>query len=204
MPMLPDTCVSDVNDGENTCKFISAPTSKPCSWNASYRADNPEFGLSGHQKCMTFKNKCAVVASSAHLLESFRGAEIDSHDVVIRMNGAPDGNGKFAYLAKDVGARTDVRFLNQFALLPPEELSMEKCIFLHESDIDKTCGKQCSHQVKCEWDKCSAMNMKCRGSDQKKKIEWGKHHVFIDNVHGEMANILRKKDGGWRTAGLVG
>ena len=35
----PDTCVQDVGDGNNTCKFIRLPTSTACAWAKSYRAD---------------------------------------------------------------------------------------------------------------------------------------------------------------------
>merc|ERR1711920_55162 len=102
----------------------STATSKACSWKASYKADSLE---SGDRNCMSFKQTCAVVGSSAHLLKQSKGNDIDHHDIVIRVNGAPDGNGEFSILAKDIGARTDVRFLNQFAKIPPLELNMEKC-----------------------------------------------------------------------------
>lgn len=196
----PDTCVQDVIDGENTCKFISAATSKACAWSASYKADNL---TAGYEKCMSFKQTCAVVGSSAHLLEGSKGTEIDSHDIVIRVNGSPDGNGAFAHLAKDVGVKTDVRFLNQFAFIPPEELNMEKCLFLHEPSVN--CGKSCFKQSGCELEKCNAQKMKCRGHRQHNKMKWGKNHVFLDNVHGEMANHLEQAAGGAgvRTAGLV-
>eukprot|EP00976_Prorocentrum_cordatum_P043295 876670-Prorocentrum_minimum.AAC.1 len=51
---------------------------------------------------------CAVVGSAGHLLHGEHGEHIDAHDVVVRFNTVPVG-GK---LAKNVGARTTMRFLN--------------------------------------------------------------------------------------------
>lgn len=53
---------------------------------------------------------CAVVGSSARLLGAGHGAEIDACDIVARVNFAPDGEMKPA-LARDVGKRTDVRYV---------------------------------------------------------------------------------------------
>jgi len=46
---------------------------------------------------------CALVAIGGNLLEDFRGAEIDAHDLVIRYGHAPLGE-----YSKHVGSRTDV------------------------------------------------------------------------------------------------
>ena len=51
---------------------------------------------------------CAVVGSAGHLLHGEHGEHIDAHDVVVRFNTVPVG-GK---LAKNVGTRTTMRFLN--------------------------------------------------------------------------------------------
>ncbi|CAL4904194.1 unnamed protein product [Urochloa decumbens] len=50
---------------------------------------------------------CAVVGNSGILLGSGRGAQIDAHDLVIRLN-----NARVAGYAADVGAKTSVSFVN--------------------------------------------------------------------------------------------
>ncbi|XP_066350120.1 sialyltransferase-like protein 3 [Miscanthus floridulus] len=55
---------------------------------------------------------CAVVGNSGILLALERGALIDSHDLVIRLNNAPAGG----RLARHVGARTGLAFLNSNVL----------------------------------------------------------------------------------------
>ncbi|CAD6258235.1 unnamed protein product [Miscanthus lutarioriparius] len=51
--------------------------------------------------------KCAVVGNSGILLGSRRGAQIDAHDLVIRLN-----NARVAGFAPDVGFQTGVSFVN--------------------------------------------------------------------------------------------
>ncbi|KAF8706571.1 hypothetical protein HU200_030854 [Digitaria exilis] len=50
---------------------------------------------------------CAVVGNSGILLGSGRGAQIDAHDLVVRLN-----NARVAGYAADVGAKTSVSFVN--------------------------------------------------------------------------------------------
>ncbi|GJN06981.1 hypothetical protein PR202_ga24765 [Eleusine coracana subsp. coracana] len=50
---------------------------------------------------------CAVVGNSGILLGSGRGAQIDAHDLVIRLN-----NARVAGFAADVGAKTSLSFVN--------------------------------------------------------------------------------------------
>ncbi|KAL6642272.1 hypothetical protein ACP70R_020453 [Stipagrostis hirtigluma subsp. patula] len=50
---------------------------------------------------------CAVVGNSGILLGSGRGPQIDAHDLVIRLN-----NARVAGYAADVGAKTDLSFVN--------------------------------------------------------------------------------------------
>ncbi|XP_062197724.1 sialyltransferase-like protein 2 [Phragmites australis] len=60
-------------------------------------------GLLGRQRFPT----CAVVGNSGILLGSGRGAQIDAHDLVIRLN-----NARVAGFAADVGAKTSLSFVN--------------------------------------------------------------------------------------------
>ncbi|CAN6344429.1 unnamed protein product [Urochloa humidicola] len=50
---------------------------------------------------------CAVVGNSGILLGSGRGAQIDAHDLVVRLN-----NARVAGYAADVGAKTSISFVN--------------------------------------------------------------------------------------------
>jgi beta-1,6-galactosyltransferase len=50
---------------------------------------------------------CAVVGNSGTLLSSSRGAQIDAHDLVVRLN-----NARVAGFAADVGAKTSLSFVN--------------------------------------------------------------------------------------------
>ncbi|OEL37041.1 Sialyltransferase-like protein 3 [Dichanthelium oligosanthes] len=56
---------------------------------------------------------CAVVGNSGILLAREHGALIDGHDLVIRLNNAPAGEGRYA---RHVGAKTGLAFLNSNVL----------------------------------------------------------------------------------------
>ena len=118
------------------------------------------------------------------------GHEIDSHDMVIRMNRAPDGNhSNDRWLAKHVGTKTDARFVNQYAFIPKVDLDKEMCIFLHEPH--NACGRNCWGSMNgCDMESCSAEKVKCRGHKQTEDILWGRNHVFLDSIHGDFANVL--------------
>ncbi|KAK3118407.1 hypothetical protein QOZ80_9BG0698600 [Eleusine coracana subsp. coracana] len=62
-------------------------------------------GLLGHGR-RRFPT-CAVVGNSGILLGSGRGAQIDAHDLVVRLN-----NARVAGFAADVGAKTSLSFVN--------------------------------------------------------------------------------------------
>ncbi|XP_004976161.1 sialyltransferase-like protein 3 [Setaria italica] len=59
---------------------------------------------------------CAVVGNSGVLLAKEHGALIDGHDLVIRLNNAPAGEAGGGRLARHVGARTGLAFLNSNVL----------------------------------------------------------------------------------------
>ncbi|KAL5215801.1 hypothetical protein ABZP36_007202 [Zizania latifolia] len=56
---------------------------------------------------------CSVVGNSGILLASEHGKLIDGHELVIRLNNAPAGNGRYA---RHVGSRTGLAFLNSNVL----------------------------------------------------------------------------------------
>ena len=58
---------------------------------------------------------CAVVGNSGVLLAREHGALIDGHDLVVRLNNAPAGE-EGSWLARHVGARTGLAFLNSNVL----------------------------------------------------------------------------------------
>jgi len=58
---------------------------------------------------------CAVVGNSGVLLAREHGALIDAHDLVVRLNNAPAGE-EGSWLARQVGARTGLAFLNSNVL----------------------------------------------------------------------------------------
>ncbi|TVU02675.1 hypothetical protein EJB05_51813, partial [Eragrostis curvula] len=94
---------------------------------AAFRASLRSF-LRAHQRLRSSNNNdvagvmrdllgrrfrtCAVVGNSGILLGSGRGAQIDAHDLVIRLNNAPVA-GEFA---RDVGARTSLTLAHSFVL----------------------------------------------------------------------------------------
>lgn len=56
---------------------------------------------------------CAVVGNSGILLAAEHGELIDGHELVVRLNNAPAGDGRYA---RHVGARTGLAFLNSNVL----------------------------------------------------------------------------------------
>ncbi|KAG0528759.1 hypothetical protein BDA96_05G040200 [Sorghum bicolor] len=65
----------------------------------------------GHLGLVRRFHTCAVVGNSGILLGAGRGAQIDAHDFVIRLNNAP-----VAGHARDVGARTSLTVAHSFVL----------------------------------------------------------------------------------------
>ncbi|XP_062183566.1 sialyltransferase-like protein 3 [Phragmites australis] len=59
---------------------------------------------------------CAVVGNSGILLATEHGALIDRHELVVRLNNAPAGGSSDARLARHVGAKTGLAFLNSNVL----------------------------------------------------------------------------------------
>lgn len=174
--------------GNNTCRFISDRVCFPESFNleqAQYEGD----------ECLAFKPSCAVVGSSGHLLNSTLGKEIESHDVVIRINAAPTGE-----FSKDVGSRTDVRFINQHGLSATWEKN-PKCVFLFEPDMK--CPVNNNYEPTA-YNKCVKEAFKCRGRKQAGEGNWGKSKVIMDNLNANLAQKLRTGQfSGVRTGGLV-
>uniref|UniRef100_A0A7S4T8W9 Sialyltransferase n=1 Tax=Alexandrium monilatum TaxID=311494 RepID=A0A7S4T8W9_9DINO len=172
-------CALRVPDG---CDFL---TQKFCG-NSSTPPGNFHRKLA---RCMGSARKkservsCALVGSSSHLLTVAEGARIDAHDVVIRMNGAPDGFGKAdRWLAKCVGRRTTVRFVNRYGLVPNGS-AVPECVFV--TDPVGSCRKP-----KC-WNTSEDVKAKveCRPEQsERRKRRWMEHSlVVVDDLHPLLA-----------------
>lgn len=198
------TCYRDVPSPRSNCKFMSK---RLCDHKSV------KFGSlkGGHEQCLKHKKSCVVVGSSQHLLAVSWGDFIDSHDVVIRINGAPSGTKATKPDARDelgshVGTRTDVRFVNQMGNLPSvEESHRPMCLFLHNPMIPEGCGSNCWRNpalcnVSCSEkgvrsifcikgkSTCDLNKLECKGNGMTEDKDWGDNYVFMDNVHAGIAD----------------
>eukprot|EP00415_Alexandrium_ostenfeldii_P000109 UN0109 len=92
--------------------------------------------------------------------------------------------------------------------LVPDDLwsAPPTCVFLHEPKIPTTCGKYCwDHPGTCnitcpkgvrmtpycKTGTCDVRRLPCRGRSQENKtVDWGDHHVFLDNVHSGIVDVV--------------
>eukprot|EP00415_Alexandrium_ostenfeldii_P000964 UN0964 len=89
--------------------------------------------------------------------------------------------------------------------LVPDDLwsAPPTCVFLHEPNIPTTCGKDCqfhpgicnvacpkgAKDTHCKTGTCDVSRLQCRGMSQRQEdVDWGRHHVFLDNVHAGIAD----------------
>ncbi|CAL4995506.1 unnamed protein product [Urochloa decumbens] len=88
---------------------------------------------------------CAVVGNSGILLGSGRGAQIDAHDFIIRLNNAPAG-GEFT---RDVGARTSLSLAHSTVLrrcaTSPSAATTPRCSACHPYGRDVPFAIYVSH-----------------------------------------------------------
>jgi len=207
-------CVRPVGSGKNSCMLLSHGICVKDSKGISSLKG-------GYGKCMERRKTCAVVGSSQHLLNATWGTYIDGHDVVIRINSAPAGTmfpptplpnvkpefpPKFLEgLAKHVGTRTDVRFVNSYGMVPEfEGADGDQCIFLHNPKIPEACGTLCSRNagfcnMTCESgvagcthkaSRCDLKDFKCMGSEMEAEKDWGTRNVFLENYFGMIADAV--------------
>jgi len=189
-------CMSDVRDNDGkTCKFISF-TVCAGTRNATVQTLIGDQGIAAtgrYHKCLKPRGSCAVVGSSMHLLDAEFGKAIDSHDVVIRINNAISGTYRGS-LAKHVGYRTDVRFINGFGKFPVTDQTEQVCHFLHEPDIG--CGETCWRSPNLCNKTCNVgnANITCgflHPQKEKKEIKPGPRNPrIVDHADALMANAL--------------
>jgi len=169
-------------EGEG-CKFIS----ETICHGASERIEDAD---GSYIKCLTTpRSTCAIVGSSAHLLNATFGREIDMHEVVIRLNQAPAG-GEFG---KHVGSRTDVRFVNGRGADPNIDKGAPVCTFLHEPNVNARCGRFCWKEgdlcAPCTIKKASVSCAYRDGKNNHTPMGTG-NTVILDHLHGSVARRL--------------
>ncbi|KAL6651009.1 hypothetical protein ACP70R_009934 [Stipagrostis hirtigluma subsp. patula] len=81
-----------------------------------YNKNSSASGGDGEEVAPRRYASCAVVGNSGVLLQREHGALIDGHDLVVRLNNAPAGDGRLPRYARHVGARTGLAFLNSNVL----------------------------------------------------------------------------------------
>jgi len=194
-------CALRVPDG---CDFL---TQKFCG-NSSTPPGNFHRKLA---RCMGSARKkservsCALVGSSSHLLTVAEGARIDAHDVVIRMNSAPDGSGREnGWLAPCVGNRTTVRFMNQFGLLPASA-QPEPCRHLIKPWVNCL-------PLNCyvNFDECSRScdtrrSVLCKPGNPQVRRPWKEMELLADTLHPSVAQRILSNGTGppYRTTGFI-
>jgi len=189
-------CVTEVGSSRQRCRLLSQ---RLCT-STSARLPRTDASLG---ECFAPRRTCAVVGSSAHLLNVSWGTVVDKHDLVIRVNAAPAGSldpgSPHSSLAPHVGTRTDARFVNLFGELPDALVQgPPSCLFLQDPQVPEECGRHCrehpglcnitcsdkSESVYCTSSTCDVSGMRCLTSSMvESDHSWGEHHVFLDNLH---------------------
>mmetsp|Transcript_18448 Transcript_18448/g.53596 ORF Transcript_18448/g.53596 Transcript_18448/m.53596 type:complete len:346 (+) Transcript_18448:36-1073(+) len=148
-----DVCMRSVGKGSNKCVFISKTLCNGTTKNVT-------SATGAYAECLRPRETCAVVGSSVHLLDAEFGAEIDSHDVVIRINGGISGTTDRA-VAKHVGNKTTARFVNGIGLSPATDASEGVCHFHNEPHIPRGCGWMCWQQPAFCNRPCEVIGLEC-------------------------------------------
>uniref|UniRef100_A0A7S1Q2R0 Uncharacterized protein n=1 Tax=Alexandrium catenella TaxID=2925 RepID=A0A7S1Q2R0_ALECA len=197
-------CVTEVGSSGQRCKLLSQ---RLCT-SESERLPRTDASLG---QCFARRRTCAIVGSSAHLLNVSWGDAIDGHDFVIRLNAAPAGSldrlSPHFPLAPHVGTRTDARFLNLFGYMPDDSApSPPSCLFLPEPKVPAECGKHCKEHPGlcnvttcrtprergyCTTGTCGVSSMRCLAAAMDDTDhDWGPHHVFLDNLHAGIVDQI--------------
>jgi len=172
---------------------IPAASGKTCKFMSQVLCNGTTEGMEnltgGHAECMARKSSCALVGSSVNLLFARKGKEIDDHDRVIRINGAPAGDARNPKFAPHVGRRTTVRFVNEYGHAPSWENKWGMCTFMHEPKVG--CGHLCWRDPdRCDRTCNVTQKLKCLGEGMDNEKDWGNHNVFLDHVHSGVAQAI--------------
>jgi len=175
-------CAAQLNTAGVKCTYLS-------QLNCGGRNTQTFASLSkqtGVPHCYRMRESCAIVGSSVHLLSTAYGRRIDSHEEIIRVNGAPAGDEDNGF-SEHVGVRTTTGWSHAGHMR--YKGSDHMCIIRDKIKMPCDGGDICRNRPsRCE--RCRMNELKCPHLPVKPGQYLGNITFVLDHVHPGLADEL--------------